>query len=37
MSTCMFTGHRSQNLPFKFNEDDEKRQELKRRLTIFNL
>ncbi|MDE6001607.1 MAG: DUF1273 domain-containing protein, partial [Clostridia bacterium] len=24
MKTCMFTGHRPQKLPFKFNEHDER-------------
>ena len=35
MITCMFTGHRPQNLPFRFNEDDYRCQELKRRLAIL--
>ena len=35
MITCMFTGHRPQNLPFRFNEDDFRCQELKRRLAIL--
>lgn len=35
MITCMFTGHRQQNLPFKNNEDDYRCQELKRQLAIL--
>lgn len=35
MITCMFTGHRPQNLSFRFNEDDYRCQELKRRLAIL--
>lgn len=35
MTTCMFTGHRPQSLPFRFNEDDKRCRELKRRLTVL--
>ncbi len=31
----MFTGHRPQKLPFKFNEEDERCIELKRRLSLL--
>lgn len=30
MKTCAFTGHRPQNLPFGFNEEDERCVDLKK-------
>lgn len=35
MNTCMFTGHRPQSLPFKFNETDDRCRELKKRLAFL--
>ncbi len=35
MNTRMFTGHRPQSLPFKFNETDDRCRELKKRLAYF--
>ncbi len=32
MKTCMFTGHRPQSLPFRFNENDPRCYELKKHL-----
>ena len=39
MKTCAFTGHRPQNLPFGFNEEDERCIDLKKTLReqIINL
>ena len=39
MKTCAFTGHRPQNLPFGFNEEDERCIDLKKALReqIINL
>ena len=39
MKTCAFTGHRPQNLPFGFNEEDERCIDLKKNLReqIINL
>ena len=39
MKTCAFTGHRPQNLPFGFNEEDERCVNLKKNLReqIINL
>ena len=35
MKTCMFTGHRPQKLPFRFNENDERCTLLKQRLNAL--
>ena len=35
MSVCMFTGHRLQNLPFGFNENDKRCIALKKKLEIL--
>lgn len=37
MKTCAFTGHRPQNLPFGFNEEDERCIDLKKTLSSIHI